>query len=344
MKMKAIQKAQAGPGARLIEAEVPSPGFGEVLVKVRVASICGTDAHIYTWDAWSQQRIKPPLIFGHEFAGDIVELGAGVQRAKIDDYVSAETHVVCNSCTPCRTGNQHVCLDCKILGVDIPGAFAEYVVIPEQNLWWNPPTMDPAIAALQEPLGNAVHTVFTTPVSGKTVLVTGCGPIGVLSVGVAKAAGAKTVIATDLNPYRLDLARKMGADIVVNSKTDSTKDIVMNATRGEGVEVVLEMSGAPQAIRDGLEVIQNAGRMSLLGIPSKTVEIDIANHIVFKGIQIQGITGRRMFDTWYTVQGLLESGRLDVRPVLTHQFRLDQFEEAMQTMLSGESGKVTLFP
>lgn len=344
MKMAAIQKSEAGPGAKIIETQVPTPGFGEVLIKVQAASICGTDAHIYTWDKWAEQRIKTPHIFGHEFAGKVVELGEGVRRAKVGDYVSAETHVVCNTCTPCRTGNQHVCQDCKILGVDIQGAFAEYVVVPEQNLWWNPESMDPAIAALQEPLGNAVHTVFTTPVSGKTVLVTGCGPIGVLSIAVAKAAGANKVIATDINDFRLELARKLGADLTLNSRTSSIIEPVLDATRGQGVEVVLEMSGASQAITDGLKLLQNAGRMSLLGIPPQPVMVDLANQVVFKGIHLQGITGRRMFETWYTVQGLLQSGKLDVTPVLTHQFPLVQFEEAMQIMLSGESGKITLVP
>ena len=344
MQMQAVAKLQAGPGADLIRTDVPTPGFGEVLVRVKAASICGTDVHIYTWDPWARTRIQPPLIFGHEFAGEVVEVGPGVQRAKPGDYVSAECHIVCNACTPCRTGNRHVCQDYRIFGVDLNGCFAEYLTVPESNLWWNPISWDPAIAALQDPLGNAVHTVLSGPITGKTVLICGCGPIGILAAGVAKAAGAALVIASDFNAYRLGLAQRMGADIAIDLHESNLVEVVMRETRGQGVEVVLEMSGSPEAIHDGLSVLQNAGRLSLLGIPSQPVVLDLASEVVFKGVTVQGITGRRMFETWHTVQGLLDSGRLDVRPVLTHSFALHEFESAMQTMLSGQSGKITLIP
>jgi len=342
--MKALIKPEAGYGAKLVTVPVPKPGPGEILIKVRATSICGTDVHIYTWDPWAQGRIKPPMIFGHEFSGEVVEVGQGVTSVKVGDFVSAETHIVCNVCTQCRTGQAHICKDCKIIGVDRQGCFAEYIVIPAENAWQNPPGLDPAVAALQEPLGNAVHTVFSGAITAKTVLVTGCGPIGVLAVGVAKAVGASRVIAADLNEYRLELAKAMGATDLVNSGKEDLADAVYSMLGQDGVDVVLEMSGAPSAINQGLKVLKNGGRMSILGIPTRPVEVDIANDIVFKGITIKGITGRAMYDTWYTTRGLLESGRLNVEPLLTHRFRLEEYEKAFEVMISGNSGKVVLIP
>jgi threonine 3-dehydrogenase len=342
--MKALLKQEAGKGARLVTVPIPKPGQGEILVKIRASSICGTDVHIYTWDPWAQGRIKTPLIFGHEFAGDVVEVGSGVSSVKVGDFVSAETHIVCNSCMQCRTGKAHVCQSCEIIGVDRQGCFAEYIVIPAGNAWQNPMDMDPAIAALQEPLGNAVHTVFAGAITAKTVLVTGCGPIGVLAAGVARAVGATRVIAADLNAYRLELAKSLGATDIINcAETDLVQGV--EALLGkDGVDVVLEMSGASSAITQGLHLVKNGGRMSILGIPSHPVELDITKDIVFKGVTVNGITGRAMYDTWYTTRGLLESGALNVEPLITHRFKLEEFEKAFEVMISGNSGKVVLIP
>lgn len=343
-KMKAIIKPTPAPGAQLATVDIPTPGPGDVLVKVRTASICGTDVHIYDWDPWSQARIKPPMIFGHEFAGDVVELGAGVTSLKVGDFISAETHVVCGTCFQCRTGNAHVCQDYKILGVHIPGTFAEYVVIPACNAVVNDKSIPPEFCSVQEPLGNAVHTAMSGELTAQTVAVLGCGPIGLLTVAVAKAAGAAAVFATDINDYRLGLARKLGADLALNVATADPVKAVKEATGGVGVDVVLEMSGNPAAVHQGFAMLRNGGRASLLGTSSKPIEIDLANEVVFKGITVQGITGRRMYDTWYKVAGLLRSGKLDLATVITHKFPLERFEEAMQIMKSGNCGKIILVP
>lgn len=341
--MKAVIKPSAGPGAELATVPIPRIGPKEVLVKVRAASICGTDVHIYTWDPWAQGRIKPPLIFGHELAGDVVEVGNEVTRLKVGDYVSAESHVVCGTCHQCLTGQGHVCQNYRILGVDIPGVFAEYVALPEANAWKNDKNLPPEIASIQDPLGNAVHTALSGQIVGNTVAVIGSGPIGVLAVAVSKAAGAAAVFATDINDYRLDLAKKMGAVLTVNSRETDPVEAILKANHGVGVDVVLEMSGNPTAIRQGFKMLRNGGRISLLGIPSKPMELDLANDIVFKGAIVHGITGRRLYDTWYKMAGLFRAG-LDVRPAITHRFRMDEFEEGMKVMISGNSGKVVLFP
>ncbi len=342
--MKALLKHEAGRGAQLVNVPIPRPGQGEILVKIRATSICGTDVHIYTWDPWAQGRIKTPLIFGHEFAGDVVEVGPGVSSVKVGDYVSAETHIVCNTCVQCRTGRAHVCQAYQIIGVDRQGCFAEYIVIPAVNAWHNPPEMDPAVAALQEPLGNAVHTAFAGELTAKTVLVTGCGPIGILAAGVARAVGASRVIAADLNNYRLGLAKQLGATDIINSAERDLTESVSALLGSEGVDVVLEMSGAVSAINQGLQLLKNGGRMSILGIPAKPVAIDVARDIVFKGVTVNGITGRTMYDTWYKTRGLLESGSLKVEPLITHRFPLEEFEQAFEVMISGNSGKVVLIP
>ena len=342
--MKAVIKPAAAPGAQLITAPIPQPGPGQVLVKVRTASICGTDLHIYFWDPWAHARIKPPLIFGHEFAGEVVELGAGLDSLKVGDFISAETHVVCGKCIQCRTGNAHVCQDMHILGVDIPGVFAEYVVIPASNAVINDKSLPPDYCSVQEPLGNAVFTALSDDITAKTVLITGVGPIGLMAVDVAKAAGAAAVFVTDINEYRLDIARKLGADLAINSRNEDPVAAVKKATGGAGVDVVLEMSGNPTAIHQGFAALRSGGRVSMLGIPSNPMEINIADEIVFKGAKIYGITGRRMYETWYQVGGLLRSGKLHLDTIITHKFPLERFAEAMEIMRSGNSGKILLVP
>ncbi|MDC3414342.1 L-threonine 3-dehydrogenase [Aquibacillus sp. 3ASR75-11] len=342
--MKAIVKGERRKGAEIKQVPIPSVGDHDVLIKVHATSICGTDVHIYNWDEWSQSRVNPPYVFGHEFAGEVVSLGEKVTKVEVGDYVSAETHIICGNCPQCLVGKFHICENTKIIGVDRDGCFAEYVALPEGNLWKNPKTMPTDIASVQEPMGNAVHTVLNGDVVGKNVAIIGCGPIGLMAVAVAKAAGASQIIAFDINPYRLKLAEQMGATRVVDS---TETDPVMEAkkcTNGHGVDVVCEMSGHPVAIDQGLKMITNGGRMSILSLPTKPVTIDITNDIVFKGIEVQGITGRKMFETWQQVSGLLHSKQVDLTPLITHHFPLEDFEKGFDLMNQGKCGKVVLHP
>ncbi|WP_339145872.1 MULTISPECIES: L-threonine 3-dehydrogenase [unclassified Sutcliffiella] len=343
-KMKAIVKHHRGYGAELQMIDIPKIKDDEVLIKVKATSICGTDVHIYTWDEWSQSRVNPPYAFGHEFAGEIVEVGEKVTNVQLGDQVSAETHIVCYKCPQCLTGDYHICKDTKIIGVDTQGCFAEYVALPAVNVWKNPKDMPYDVASVQEPMGNAVHTVLAGDVTGKSVAVIGCGPIGIMAVGVAKAAGASQVIAIDLNEYRLDLATKMGATTVINAKEANPVEEVMKLTEGHGVEVVCEMSGHPIAMNQGFKMITNGGRVSILSLPVRPVELDITNDIVFKGVTVQGITGRKMYSTWQQVSSLLKSGQVDVKPMITHHFPLEDFEKGFDLMISGQCGKVVLHP
>lgn len=343
-KMRAIIKPDAGPGLMLTQVEVPPVGRGEALVKVKATSICGTDLHIYKWDPWARERIRPPIIVGHEFCGYVVEIGADVSEVRVGDFVSAESHIICHRCRQCRTGLGHICRNTRIIGVDCDGCWAEYVVMPAENLWINPGDMSPEIASLQENFGNAVHTAFATDLTGRKVLITGCGPVGLMTIAVAKAAGARTVFATDISPYRLALARRMGADHAYNvAETDVVAEI-MRETEGDGVDVLLEMSGAASAIDQGFRVLRDGGEAALLGLSSAPVPFDLNNHIIFKGATVYGIVGRKLWDTWYQMRGLLRSGAVDLKPVVTHRFALDDFHEALKVMQSGQSGKVVMFP
>jgi threonine 3-dehydrogenase len=341
--MKALVKAAPAMGAELREVDVPRPGPGEILVKVRVASICGTDVHIYEWNKWADARMKTPIIFGHELAGDVVALGAGVVGsglAKVGDYVSAESHVICGACYQCLTGQSHICRKCSILGVDHDGCFADYAVIPAVNAWPNPPALSPEVASVQEPFGNAVDTVFAGDVPGKSFLVLGCGPIGLMAVALLRASGAAPVLATDLSEYRLDLARKLGATEAWNAGATDTVKRVLDLTGGEGVDAVLEMSGAKPAIAQALKVARNGGRVSLLGLPSDPVELDLAEGFIFKGLTMHGITGRHIFATWYKTRAFLGSGLVDLRPLITHSFPLAEFKTAFELAMSGKCGKI----
>lgn len=343
-KMKAIVKHHAGYGAELQYVDIPDVQPHEALVKVKATSICGTDVHIYTWDAWSASRVKPPYVFGHEFAGEVVEVGSQVTNVKVGDYVSSETHIVCGECPQCLTGAYHICRETKIIGVDTEGCFAEYVAIPARNLWKNDPTLPLEIASVQEPMGNAVQTVLSGPVAGKTVAVIGCGPIGLMAVSVALASGAAQVFALDVNPYRLELATKLGATEVIHSLHEDPIDRVLQLTNGNGVHAVLEMSGHPQAIEQGFKMVTNGGRVAMLGLPTRKVELDITNDIVFKGIEVHGITGRKMFETWYQTSGLLKSGKIDMDKIITHTLKFEEFEKGFDFMIQGKSGKIVLIP
>jgi len=341
--MKALVKHAPTEGARLERVPVPTPKPGEALVKVTAAAICGTDVHIYKWDPWSAGRIKPPLVFGHEFCGEIFALGEGVNDIALGTKVTAEGHFVCGKCYFCRTGRSHICQDVEIIGVDTNGCFAEYVRVPRGNIWELDAEVSEEVASIHDPFGNAVHSTLIDEITGNTVLVTGCGPIGLASIAIAKKAGASRVYASDMNNYRLDLAVKMGADKVYNvSEVDLVPEI-RKVTEGRGVDVLLEMAGHPTAINDGLKCLRNGGWVSLLGLPSKPVEVDLADGIIFKGATVYGINGRLMFDTWYKMQALLRAG-LDLTPMITHRFKFEDFEEAFALASSGNSGKIILYP
>ncbi len=343
-KMKALVKHERAKGAQLQEVDIPKIGDLDVLIKVKATSICGTDLHIYNWDEWSASRVNPPYVFGHEFSGEVVEVGDKVSKVKVGDYVSAETHIVCHQCPQCLTGKFHICENTQIIGVDTNGCFAEYVALPEENMWKNPDNMPTDIASIQEPMGNAVHTVLNGDVAGKNVAIIGCGPIGLMAVGVAKAAGASQVLAFDLNPYRLELAEKMGATTIVNSKEVDPVAKAKELTDGHGVDVVCEMSGHPIAMDQGFKMITNGGRVSILSLPVKPVTLDVTNDIVFKGIEVQGIAGRKMFETWQQVSRLLQSKQVDVTPIITHHLPMEDFETGFQLMNEGKCGKVVLHP
>jgi threonine 3-dehydrogenase len=320
--------------------EVPKPTIraDEVLIRVRRAGVCGTDVHIYTWDDWAKGRIKPPIIVGHEFAGDVVETGPLVTDVQVGDRVTAEGHIVDGHCLLCRTGNSHVCPYTRIIGVDRDGCFADYIAMPATNVWRLDPTTSYEIGGIHDPMGNAFHTALTADIPGANVLITGCGPIGLFAVGICKAAGASRVIASDVNDTRLALARRMGADDVVHPH--EAEAAVRAVSDGLGADVVLEMSGVPAAVRQALTLVRVGGRVQMLGIPAKPMEIDLATQVIFKGITIYGVVGRRMYDTWILMTRFLRSGHFDPTPVITHRFPLEAVDEAMRVIQEGEAGKV----
>lgn len=338
--MKAVVKARRAPGLELTEWPVPEIGPGEVLVKVRAASICGTDLHIYKWDEWAQSRLNPPFVVGHEITGEIAQVAADVTSAKVGDCVSLESHVVCNQCFYCRTGREHICENTQIIGVDRDGGFAEYIAVPAQNAWLNAPDLPLRVAVIEENFGNAVHTAMAQDVSARYVLVTGCGPVGIMAISVAKAAGARRVFATDISDYRLGMARQAGADLTVNVVEQDVVRTLLEATCGEGVDVLLEMSGAPSAIDQGFTLLKEGGEAALLGLTPGPFTFDLNRHIVFKGAVVRGIVGRRLWDTWYQTRGLIESGAVDLSHIVTHEFPLESFDEAYHVFMSGESGKI----
>jgi threonine 3-dehydrogenase len=341
--MRALAKTRPEPGAELIERAIPVPGPGQVLLKMVAASICGTDYHLYAWDPWAREILKPPTILGHELAGIVAATGSGVTRVAEGDLVGVESHIVCWDCAQCRRGEMHLCRDLKVIGAHVDGGFAEYVVIPQENAIESN-GLDPAVVALQEPMGNAVHAAFVEPIEGKSVAVTGCGPIGLCSVGIAKASGASLVVATDTEPYRLELARRMGADLALDARDPDTVRKILDATGEDGVEVVLEMSGSAPALNQALEFITRGGRISLLGIFATPVSVDISDLFIQKGLRLYGIYGRRIYDTWERTQDLLRSGRFDPSPILTHRFDLADYEQAFALIASRHAGKIVLLP
>ena len=340
--MRALVKETAGPGAAIREVPVPEPGPGELLVRVHAASVCGTDVHIERWDEWADQNFgPPPMTFGHEMAGVVVARGPGATRIAVGETVAAETHIVDWTCYQCRTGRAFVCQNMKILGVHVPGSFAEYVVLPETNAWVYE-GLPFEVAALQEPLGNAVFSAFVEEVAGQTAVVTGCGPIGLMSIAVLKKAGARAVYATDLNEERLELARQMGADVALDAREDVVSRL-RQETDGDGVDIVLEMSGSAAALHQALAAVTNGGRVSLLGTHTVPATLDLSKEVIFKGLRIYGITGRQLWETWYRTTALLEEG-LDLSPIISHRLPLSEYAQAFDLVASGHAGKVVLLP
>jgi threonine 3-dehydrogenase len=338
--MKALVKSQAKPGLWLEDVPCPVAGINDVLIRVHKTGICGTDLHIYKWDAWAQKTIPVPMVVGHEFVGEIVEIGSNVNDFKPGDIVSAEGHVVCGRCRNCLAGRRHLCADTRGIGVNRPGAFAEYISVPMTNVWHHQSDIDREVAAIFDPFGNAVHTALSFDVLGEDVLITGAGPIGIMAAAIVKHAGARFIVVTDVNDYRLDLARRMGATVALNVTRESLRDAQQKLGMREGFDVGLEMSGSPAAFRDMIENMCHGGKIALLGIPSESIAIDW-NRVVFNMLTIQGIYGREMYETWYKMTVMLESG-LEIKPVITHRFSYTEYERGFEAMLSGQSGKVVL--
>ncbi|MGB2668962.1 MAG: L-threonine 3-dehydrogenase [Candidatus Acidiferrum sp.] len=342
--MKALRKTQAGRGLQIENVAVPSVGPTDVLVRVEATSICGTDLHIYGWDRWSQGRIKPPVTLGHEFCGVIERVGEEVSAVHAGDFVSAEMHLNCGHCHQCRLGQAHICQNLRIIGIDLDGAFAGFVKIPATNIWKLDPAIPEHYGAILDPLGNAVHTVLAGAISGQTVLVTGCGPIGLMSIAVAKACGSSTVFATETNEHRRKLAKEMGANFVLNPQTEDPVKKILEATGGTGVDVLLEMSGHPAAIQQGFKALRAGGRASLLGIPTENVPLDLVQDVIFKGATVQGIYGRRMYETWVEMTALLKAGRVNLEPLFGERIALENFESAFAKLQSGLAGKILMYP
>lgn len=343
--MKAVVKDAPARGFSIVTKTIDTNLHDhEVLVKVLSASFCGTDYHIYAYDDWARNRLKLPLTVGHELAGKIVKVGKRVTQVKVGDVISAETHIICGTCEFCLRGEGHICENTKIIGVDTDGCFASYVKLPEANCFVNNPDVDPKYLSVQEPLGNAVHTMAHFPIEGKDVVILGCGPIGLMAVDVARAMGAKKVIAVEVNEYRGQMALSLGADAWINPAVENTTERVKALTNGRGADVIGEFSGNKRAIQEAFKYLKAGGGLSMLGIPAEPITIDVANDIVFKGIRIYGVVGRRIFETWHQVRALIDSGKLHLNQLITHQFPLSRINEAAEIMGRKECGKIVLIP
>jgi len=338
--MHALVKAKAERGIWLQEIDRPSPGHNDVLIKVHRTAICGTDIHIFQWDDWAARTIPVPLAVGHEFSGEIVEFGSEVRGFDIGDRVSAEGHITCGVCRNCRAGRRHLCINTAGVGVNRPGAFAEYISVPAFNVFKLPDAITDEMASILDPLGNATHTALSFDLVGEDVLITGAGPIGIMAVAIARYAGARHIVITDVNDYRLALARKMGATVALNVTDGKLDDTMRDLGMTEGFDVGMEMSGNPTAFRDLLRTMHHGGKVALLGIPQDETAIDW-NLVIFKGLVLKGIYGREMFETWYKMASMLQSG-LDIQPIITHRFPLADYQQAFELMESGQSGKIIL--
>jgi len=338
--MKALSKLKAEPGIWMTDVPKPEVGHNDLLIKIRKTAICGTDVHIYKWDEWSQNTIPVPMVVGHEYVGEVVDMGQEVRGFTVGDRVSGEGHITCGHCRNCRAGRVHLCRNTTGVGVNREGAFAEYLVIPAFNAFKIPSNISDELAAIFDPFGNAVHTALSFDLVGEDVLITGAGPIGIMAAAVAKHVGARHVVITDVNEYRLELARKMGATRAVNVATEKLEDVMTELDMTEGFDVGLEMSGVPSAFNSMLNNMNHGGKIAMLGIPPSDMAVDW-NQVIFKGLVIKGIYGREMFETWYKMASLIQSG-LDLNPILTHEFHINDFQEGFDTMISGQSGKVIL--
>lgn len=338
--MKALVKLERAEGLILTDVKVPEVGHNDVLIKIKKTAICGTDIHIWKWDDWAQKTIPVPMHVGHEYVGEIVEIGQEVKGFKIGDRVSGEGHITCGFCRNCRAGRRHLCRNTTGVGVNREGAFAEYLVIPAFNAFKIPDDISDELASIFDPFGNATHTALSFNLVGEDVLITGAGPIGIMAVAIAKHVGARNVVITDINEYRLELARKMGATRAVNAQKESLSDVMEELNMTEGFDVGLEMSGAPVAFTNMLNHMNHGGKIALLGILPANTAIDW-NQLIFKGLEIKGIYGREMFETWYKMVAMLQSG-LDISPIITHRFPVKEYQDGFKTMLSGNSGKVVL--
>jgi threonine 3-dehydrogenase len=338
--MKALVKRRSEPGLWLEDVPEPTTGMNDVLIRVDRTGICGTDVHIYEWDAWARRTIPVPMVVGHEFVGEVIEVGANVTDFHPGEIVSGEGHVVCGRCRNCLAGRRHLCAHTQGIGVNRPGAFAEYIALPMTNVWHHAPGIDLDVASIFDPFGNAVHTALAFPVLGEDVLITGAGPIGLMATAVARHAGARFVVVTDVNPWRLELARRMGATVAVNVQEQTLPEVQKSLGMHEGFDVGLEMSGNPSAFRDMLANMAHGGKIAMLGIPSQEIAIDW-NIVVFNMLTIHGIYGREMYETWYKMTVMLQSG-LDISPVITHRLHYTDYESGFAAMRSGQSGKVIL--
>jgi threonine 3-dehydrogenase len=338
--MRAIVKMEAGPGLVMTEVPEPEIGINDVLIRIERTGICGTDLHIDEWNEWAQQTVPVPLVIGHEFVGEIVEVGSYVSDFAAGDVVSGEGHVVCGRCRNCMAGRRHLCADAKGIGVNRAGAFAELIALPMTNVWHHDPAIDRDVAAIFDPFGNAVHTALQFPVLGEDVLITGAGPIGLMAAAVVRHAGARHVVITDVNPYRLELARTLGATVALDVREGSLPETQAKLGMKEGFDVGLEMSGNPAALHDMLENMAHGGRIAMLGLPDEPFAIDW-NTVIFDQLTLRGVYGRQMYETWYMMTVMLQSG-LDIAPVITHRFPAERFEEAFAAIRTGETGKVLL--
>jgi threonine 3-dehydrogenase len=338
--MKALVKSRAERGLWLEDVPEPAIGINDVLVRVRYTGICGTDVHIFQWDEWAQKTIRVPMVIGHEFVGEIAAVGSNVNDFYPGDIVSGEGHVVCGRCRNCLAGRRHLCALTQGVGVNRPGGFAEYISLPMTNIWRHDPKINQEVAAIYDPFGNAVHTALSFPVLGEDVLITGAGPIGIMAIPVVRHAGARHVVVTDMNPFRLDLAQKMGATVAVNPTQKSIEEVQKQLGMQEGFDVGLEMSGNAQALHDMIANMSHGGKIAVLGIPAKDMPMDL-RHVIFNMLTIKGIYGREMYETWYKMSVMLESG-VDIAPVITHRFAYNDFLEGFDAMISGQTGKVVL--
>ena len=338
--MKALVKCRPEPGLWLEDVPEPEIGINDVLIRVKRAAICGTDVHIYQWDEWARKTIPVPMVIGHEFVGEVAKVGSNVSDFFPGEIVSGEGHVVCGRCRNCLAGRRHLCARTMGVGVNRPGAFADYIAIPMSNVWHHQPFVDLDIACIFDPFGNAVHTALTFPVLGEDVLITGAGPIGIMSAAVARFAGARYTVITDVNPYRLELARKIGVTKAADPREKALGDVQKELGMREGFDVGFEMSGNPQAFHDMIENMSHGGKIAMLGIPSRELAVDW-HTVIFNMLTIKGIYGREMYETWYKMTVMLQAG-LDIRPVITHRFHYTEFQKAFEVMASGQSGKVIL--